>query len=360
MKRSRDGSIFRAKDGKRWVARLQYTDAAGRRRQKARYCRSAAEARARLIDLRAEVGRSKNGRKTYRELDAFFRREYLHPARFVGGKKVSGFRQAIGIVERYLNEALDYFGDRPIDEITFEDLRRYKQHVAAMPVRTGDGVRSVSDTNHYLKRLRRNFTIAIEQGWLDVSPFARGSGLVQDSFEVERTRVLTAAEETRLLAACAGRRKHLRPIVIFAIETGCRRGEIQSVRWQDVNLSGRFIRVVATSTKTLKGRLVPISDRLHDVLAEQWQNSSGRISEFVFGPADFKKAFLAACRAAGILDVRFHDLRHTAITRMLEVGISPPLVMKISGHTQQKTFMRYVNQTEQSVAEIARLLSRAA
>ena len=60
------------------------------------------------------------------------------------------------------------------------------------------------------------------------------------------------------------------------------------------------------------------------------------------------------------LEIHFiHDLRHTAITRMLEKGISPPLVMKISGHSQQKTFLRYVNQTESSIYDIAMKLDRA-
>jgi integrase len=54
------------------------------------------------------------------------------------------------------------------------------------------------------------------------------------------------------------------------------------------------------------------------------------------------------------------SLRHTAITRMLEKNISPPLVMKISGHTQSKTFLRYVNQSESSIFDIAMKLDMAA
>jgi len=55
--------------------------------------------------------------------------------------------------------------------------------------------------------------------------------------------------------------------------------------------------------------------------------------------------------------VHFHDLRHTAITRMLGKGIFPPLVMKISEHTQQKTFLRYVNQSESSIYDLAMMLA---
>jgi integrase len=97
-----------------------------------------------------------------------------------------------------------------------------------------------------------------------------------------------------------------------------------------------------------------------ELLRVLWINSVKRQNAFVFTTGDCKRAFLSACEKAKLNDVHFHDLRHSAITRMLEKGISPPLVMKISGHTQQKTFLRYVNQSEDSVYEIAMILDRAA
>ena len=91
-----------------------------------------------------------------------------------------------------------------------------------------------------------------------------------------------------------------------------------------------------------------------------WQNSAKGQTALVFGASDFKKGFRNAAADAGLFDVHFYDLRHTAVTRMLERGISPPLVMKISGHTQQMTFLRYVNQSETSIREIAEQLDAAA
>lgn len=210
-----------------------------------------------------------------------------------------------------------------------------------------------------MKRVRRLLNVAVEQGWLAVNPFEKGGTLIVESFEVERTRILSVAEEQRLLKNCERWRQHLRPILIFAIETACRRGEIRKLKWSDINLTGRTIRIQATNTKTLKPRLVPISARLRDTLAELRANHL-RPNSLVFGGADFKTSFNKACSDAKLTDVHFHDLRHTAITRMLEKGISPPLVMKIAGHTQQKTFLRYVNQSEQSVYEIAIKLDQAA
>lgn len=359
MKRSPEGSIFLG-DDRRWRARLQFTDKNGRRQQKVRICKTRSLAIAKLQSLKAELENDAAERKTFRQLDSYFRDKYVHEARFVGNRKLSGFRQDTDTVKRYLDRALEFFGDRAIDSITYGDLERYKLAVANRPVGKLGRQRSMSDINHHLKRLRRLFAVAVEQEWLAVNPFKKGGSLIIEAFEVERTRILSTDEESRLLAACDRWRTHLKPIIVFGIETACRRGEIQSLQWSSVNLEGRVVRVESHSTKTLKSRLVPISARLRETLAQLWHNSPKRQSAHVFGGSDFKTAFNAACAEAKLSDVHFHDLRHTAITRMLEKGISPPLVMKISGHTQQKTFLRYVNQSESSVYEIAMKLDRAA
>ena len=376
--RSAEGSTYKAKDGKRWVARYRYTDQKGQYREKKRYCLTHKLARAKIHELRAEAEAEaiQPDRVTFRQLDAFFRAEYVHEAKFVGGQKVSGFRQSVDTVKNYLDAALEFFGDKEISSITYADLQAYKTAILSTPTQRGGkrlektsffamqtqqgGQRSVSDTNHFLKRLRRLFAVAIEQGWLTVNPFNRGTALITDSFEVHRTRILSPEEESRLMTACERWRKHLVPIIIFAIETGCRRGEIKSVRWSDVNFDRRFITIESANTKTLRSRMVPMSARLVETLAQLRDVSMPYENSFIFGPSDFKKAFNAACSAADLNDLHFHDLRHTAITRMLEKGISPPLVMKVSGHTQHKTFLRYVNQSENSVYEIALRLDAAA
>jgi integrase len=359
MKRSIEGSIYQSKDKKSWFARLRYTDADGRPREKKRVCATHAKAKSTLKDLRAEVDNEKSDRKTFRQLDAFYRKKYLHAARFIDGKKISGFRQDLYGVTQYLDFALAHFGDRFIDTITYADLQHYRELVIKHPTRFNEQ-RSYSSINHFMKTLRRVLNVAVEQEWLVTNPFKKGEPLIRLSFEPERTRVLSPAEETRLLDKCIGKRRHLAPVIIFAIETGCRKNEILSLKWQNVILDGRFIQVESHNTKTLKGRFVPISARLGMILRDLWRNSPQKPNIPVFMCGDFKKSFVGACVDAGLRDITFHDLRHTAITRMLEKNISPALVMKISGHTQSKTFMRYVNQSESSILEIARRLDMAA
>lgn len=362
MKRSVEGSIYRSKDKKYWLARLRYTDQDGIPREKKRRCLTHELAKKKIDELKDEITEGEfevSGRKTYQQLDEFFRKNYVHEAKFVGGQKLSGFRQDIKTIERYLDRALEVFKDRDIESITFGDLQNYKAKIATMPT-VHNKQRSMSDINHHLKRVRRLFAVAVEQEWLDKNPFNKGGTLIVEAFEAERTRILSASEEKKLIAACDRWRRHLIPLIVFGIETGCRRGEILTLTWENVNLENRSIRVTAKSTKTLKSRLVPISARLAETLSKLWQNSPRQQSSKVFTTGDFKKAFNQACSDAGLTDVHFHDLRHTAITRMLEKGISPPLVMKISGHTQSKTFLRYVNQSESSVYEIAMRLDAAA
>ncbi|MEO5860224.1 MAG: site-specific integrase [Pyrinomonadaceae bacterium] len=356
-----EGSLIKHSDGKRWIARLRYTKLDGAAGEKKRICASHEIAKKKLSELREEIARDLSEQKTFRELDAFYRREYVHEAKFVGGKKISGFRQSTATVENYLDAALDYFGDRMIDEITFADLREYQKLIASRKTRH-DKERSVSDTNHFLKRLRRLFAVGVEQGWLDKNPFNRGSQLIIESHETERTRILSLDEEAKLLAQCGPKswREHLGPIIIFAVETALRRGEIMSLQWSSVDLSRRQIRVESQNSKTLKSRLVPLSARACSVLAELWQYSRPRPSALVFGDADFRKAFIRACGKAKLTDMHFHDLRHTAITRWLEKGISPAIAMKASGHSQMRTFLRYVNQSNDSVIEFAMKLDRAA
>jgi integrase len=134
--------------------------------------------------------------------------------------------------------------------------------------------------------------------------------------ENQRSRYLTPEDEIRLLAACVGDREHLRPIILMAVNTGMRRGEILSLRWSQVDFQRGVVHLVRT--KSGKGRDVPINLVIREELLKLRQSSS----ECVFtsqktGRAltHCKRAFASACRVAGIEDLHFHDLRHTAATR---------------------------------------------
>jgi integrase len=137
-----------------------------------------------------------------------------------------------------------------------------------------------------------------------------------------------------------------------------RRGEIFQLCWKDVDLTNCEITVRATTTKTGRARIVPISSRLRNEL-EKLKSASLPDSETkVFGVSDIKKGFASVCKEAGVTSFRLHDARHTAITRWIEQGIPPMQVMSISGHTQMQTFTRYVNADRFAIQRAAEAMNK--
>src|SRR5262249_27081703 len=106
-------------------------------------------------------------------------------------------------------------------------------------------------------RLRRMMNVAQRKGWIFRSPFAAGDSFISLADENKRERILTREEELKLLAACeTGQRTHLRAILICALDTGMRQGEIFALRWRDVDFENGLLTIQAFHTKTMKERQV--------------------------------------------------------------------------------------------------------
>ncbi|WP_432258643.1 integrase [Cupriavidus sp. TMH.W2] len=164
-----------------------------------------------------------------------------------------------------------------------------------------------------------------------------------------RERVLSAAEETALLAAAAkgSRNKYLAPAIIFAVETACRQGEILAVLWEDVDYERRVARL--RTTKNGLPRDVPLSSRAIEVLRALPQDTrDGR----VFCTYELKQAFARLVKRAKLPHIVFHDLRHTALTRYAERGLDQIRLSVISGHKTLQMLKRYVHLKAEDVAEL--------
>ena len=122
---------------------------------------------------------------------------------------------------------------------------------------------------------------------------------------------------------------HIWPIIVFAIETGMRRGEILGLQWEHVDLDRRI--AFLPLTKNGSSREVPLSTKAAQVLAKQRQRNDTP-SPFPVTPNGFRLAWDRLRRRAGLVDLRFHDLRHEAISRFFELGLNIPEVAVISGH----------------------------
>lgn len=158
-----------------------------------------------------------------------------------------------------------------------------------------------------------------------------------------RKRRLEDGEEARLLAACdRGRNPLLRPIIILAIETGMRRGELIALRWEHVDLVQRIAHLPLT--KNGESRDVPLSRRATDTLVTVSKQKK-LLAELVFPVSgnSLRLAFERLRTRAQLSDFHFHDLRHEAISRLFERGLSMAEVGAISGHKALPSLQRYIH-----------------
>ena len=128
-------------------------------------------------------------------------------------------------------------------------------------------------------------------------------------------------------------------LIQFAIETGMRRGELAGLVRSDVCYSKRTILV--RHTKNGETRFVPLSTKAVSLLKNLPISLGGSL--FAMSPHRISRMFLKACRSGGISDLRFHDLRHEACSRLFEKGLNPIEVSAISGHKTLQMLKRYTH-----------------
>ena len=162
-----------------------------------------------------------------------------------------------------------------------------------------------------------------------------------------RTRRLQAGEEQLLVEALE---PHYARVVRFALATGMRRGEVLSLTWQNLDAVARV--ALLPITKNGEARRVPLSSVALKVLEEEGQAPVRSIKGIVFDihPVAMDKAWRRACRDAGIADLRFHDLRHEAVSRLFELGLNPMEVASISGHKTLSMLQRYTHLKAEDLA----------
>lgn len=362
MPRLNKGVVKQGKDGL-WYGRVRWTDEdTGRPREKKFPPQRTKKDADTLVesykkDLKTGGENFVDAEKMkFSELAKTYQEEKLFSAKIINGRKVGGVKSLAPVLAA-LKPLVDYFGNRKLRTIKHADVESYKLCRLDTPTKHGKQ-RQISSVNRELELLRAMFTFAVvKRKWLACSPFERGDSLISKADENKRERTLSRDEEKRLLAACTGRRAHLRPLLIAALDTACRRGELFKLRWRNVNFASRTITVLAETSKTAQARTIGITPRLYDELTRLWDISAQNLDDSVFGydkpNSTVKTAFAAALKEAGIEGYRWHDGRHTGITRMVNTGQPSTVIMKISGHTQYNTFARYVNPNTEAITNVA-------
>jgi integrase len=290
---------------------------------------------------------------------------YVFPAEYVEGRKIAGYRSHASITG-YIDAIRATMKDIPMSVLTYGMIRNLrlallkqettqsrairKKNPKALPV-----TRTLANVHRILAVVRHALNIAEREAWIDRNPFEQGPPLINPKDEKSRQRICSREEETALLDACnEDERRHLRSVLICAFDTGMRRGEILSLDWNDVDLKHSVIRVRAFNTKTMTGREVPITSRLAFELRRTAKSlgSTGR----VFSIAGVRRSFSTAKRLAKVEGLRFHDIRHTAATRMVEGGMSLAETGRILGHSEPRTTYRYTNANAATLERAAAIM----
>jgi integrase len=211
-----------------------------------------------------------------------------------------------------------------LSEITVAEIEKYK-------LRRLKNV-SRATVNRELATLSHLFNYAIMMENAVENPVEKIKKLKEPA---GRLRYLSMEEMQALLEECR-RIPYLYVIVLIALNTGMRRGEILNLRRRDIDLENKYISI--PDSKSGKRRDIYINDFLHGELSAWLENLKG---EKVFPVEDFKKSFRSACNRAGIMDFRFHDIRHTFASHLVMEGIDLTTVKELMGHSNVQMTTRY-------------------
>jgi len=200
------------------------------------------------------------------------------------------------------------------------------------------------------------FNKAIDWNYLSESPLARIKRFPEK--DNMRERVLSEEEEARLLEESS---EHLRPIILTALHTGMRLGEILNLKWNQIDFRAKRIRV--ENTKSGKIRSINVNALLFEELLRLKRRNHQNPHVFFNARSGsplttIKTAFKAACRRGRIKGFRFHDLRHTFGTRLLERGVDIRTVRDLMGHYSITVTERYTHTNDNRKRKAVELLSR--
>jgi integrase len=229
--------------------------------------------------------------------------------------------------------------------------------------------------NRQIDTLRAALAKAVEWKVIEAHPLKGLKRIKVD--DDERVRYLSPAEENRLRDALVVRETkfrearerfnqhrearhkealpkrteefvdHLRPLVLTAINTGLRRGELFSLRCSDINLDTKILTVRAAAAKSGDSRRVPLNAEAETVLGRWLKQTKGAGNAFVFPGADgtrltnVNKAWATVCKLAKLRDFRFHDCRHHFGSRLVQKGVDLNTVRELMGHADLKMTLRY-------------------
>jgi integrase len=366
---------------------------------------------------------------TFAGFAAFYQDEYMKEIEYdADGDKLDPDTmlrpKTLAVAKGRLRVLVDFFGPMKLQEIGASDLKafKFKRYKTPTPVmrcwkckgtgqqrksgrpaanaelppcescegegKIGGGQRSWVSVNRELTFLNTMLNVAEAEGWIARNKFNEmtagkgkkksGSRLIDTKKEKSRQRILSFAEEDRILSAIDSTTKEgarVRLVCILAVDSGMRSGDIKHLDWGDVDFAANAINIRKRTTKTLKARSVPLTQRMREALLDwqrHWYVSAPKkctlcqaVHDHLVGSYEnVGRTWRRVRRAAGIRDVRIHDLRHTFRTRAAHGGLQESLANKITGHSSKDgaiapMALRYIGITTGTAGAVTEALARA-
>lgn len=253
-------------------------------------------------------------------------------------KLPSSHKRDKSIVKNLLSAFEDYI----VSEISSKDIQAYKVS------RRQDGV-SPRTINYELAVMNHAFNIAIRDWeWVETNPVKKVS---KEKVRNQIERWLTLEEEKKLLNASPA---WLKDIIIFAINTGFRQSEILNLKWYQIDFQRRTVTI--TEQKNGDVDTLPLNETVMTLLRDKVEMPLDK-SKHVFpntnnerkGNGLLMKAFHSALRKSGIEKFRFHDLRHTFATRLVQNGVDLYTVQKLGRWKNASMVTRYAHHYPESL-----------
>lgn len=303
------------------------------------------EAEALLIQRRQSIKEGKHpelikkiGNHTFNDLTS----QYIQWA-----ERQKSFRSKLGFI-RQLSET---FGNLPLRRFNTMFVEQYQTE----KMQRGNKPATI---NRHIATLKHMFTKAVDWEMVEPEVLKRIRKVKLLPENNRRLRYLSKEECQALINVCDN---HLKPIVITALNTGMRKGEILNLKWDNVDLRHGFI--LLDNTKNGERREIPINDTLRSTL----QAITRRLDvPYVFyDPVtgkpyqDVKRSFNTALKKAGIKDFHFHDLRHTFASHLVMAGVDITTVKELLGHKTLTMTLRYAHLAPSHKVKAVEILENA-
>ena len=241
-----------------------------------------------------------------------------------------------------------------VKELCFSCLENGRKRPITLEDETEDATLSPRSVAYIVRTISAIYNHAIEDGIVAVNPALRPGRFIKTGSRQEKVDILTPEEGDLLLKTAEKHFRRLYPLLLAAMRTGARQGEILALEWGDIDWTGNFIEIrrsnwreIIGTPKSGKTRRVDMSDRLKAVLEEHKKRMAAEalrageeMSPLVFTSAErtpydgvnVRKSFEAALRKAGLRKVRFHDLRHSYASWLIANRESLAYVRDQLGH----------------------------